>query len=79
MARKRKETLFDRVVRVSGVHRTMTAGLGVSPDEIATAFDEAMGIVAELMHRRGLAAQALNFEIDIGLNDEILPHQSEAE
>ena len=72
MARKSKETLLDRVSEVRGIVRMVEIGLPVSPTDVEGALIKASVVIEELMHRRYLAAHALDMSRDISSSDEIM-------
>jgi hypothetical protein len=59
---KRKETLLDRVSEVRAIIRAAELGLGMTPDEAAEGLMKAGAVIEELMHRRYLAAHALDLQ-----------------
>jgi hypothetical protein len=71
MARKRKETLYDRSLRVLQFTNRMNAGIGVSPDDVVEHLTEAAKIIDEMMHRRRLAAEALDIHQDLSIDSYI--------
>lgn len=60
MGRKKFDSVLDRVNRVRKLAMKMEMGGGVTPDEVVDGFMEAAKVIDELMHRRGLAVEALD-------------------